>query len=448
MGYASAVLERTALIVSQTYPPDPAAVGQHMHDVAAGLAGGLVGDRSQATGLNGDVEEEKGEGWRVVTLASAKGYDDPSQRYPRKEQLDGVRVRRLRLSHFGKGSIAVRLLGGLLFCLQAGIRGLLVRRLRVVVVTTSPPMGPLVGLWLRWVRRVPFVFWAMDINPDQMIAMGKTAAGRLPAQLFEWMVVKTLRRAAAVVALDEFMAERLLAKLPEAERAGLQERMVVVPPWPAHEPVASDRAKRGRAFREAQEWVGRFVVMYSGNLSPVHPLDTALDAAALLQERGQSRVLFVFIGGGLGKEAVERVKAERGLENVVTLPYQPVEVLEESLSSADVHLVSMGEAMVGIVHPCKVYGVMAVGRPVVLVGPERSHAGRIVGEERCGYRVDHGDAAGLAELLVRLSGEAARDELEAVGETGLERSRTAYGKRLLCGRFCGVVERAALGVRG
>ncbi|MEM1212079.1 MAG: glycosyltransferase family 4 protein [Planctomycetota bacterium] len=431
--------DRTALIVSQTYPPDPAAVGQHMHDVAAGLAAG-----------------QGGGGWRMLSVASAKGYDDPSQRYPGKEDRDGVKVRRLRLSHFGKGSISVRLLGGLLFCVQAGLRGLFVRRLKVVVVTTSPPMGPLVGLWLRWVRRVPFVFWAMDINPDQMIAMGKTASGSRPARLFEWMVVKMLRRAATVVALDEFMAERLLAKLPEGERAGLEQRMVVVPPWPAHDaekdPPRPVAVRKGTAFREQQGWGGwgeRFVVMYSGNLSPAHPLDTALDAAALLQERGESagggRVLFVFIGGGLGKEEVERVKAERGLENVVTLPYQQVEVLEESLSSADVHLVSMGEAMVGIVHPCKVYGVMAVGRPVVLVGPERSHAGRIVGEEGCGYRVDHGDAAGLAELLVRLSGEAARDELERIGGVGLERSQTAYGKRLLCGRFCGLVDEAAKG---
>ena len=51
----------TVLLLSQVYVPDPASVGQHMHDAAVGL-----------------VER----GYRVVALVSARGYDDPSQRYP------------------------------------------------------------------------------------------------------------------------------------------------------------------------------------------------------------------------------------------------------------------------------------------------------------------------------------------------------------------------------
>jgi len=32
----------------------------------------------------------------------------------------------------------------------------------------------------------------------------------------------------------------------------------------------------------------------------------------------------------------------------------------------------MGEKYVWIVHPCKIYGILASGKPFILVGPEKS----------------------------------------------------------------------------
>jgi len=72
------------LIISQVYPPDPAAVGQQFGDVA---------------------EEMVRRGWQVQVWTAARGYEDPSVRYPRQELRSGVRVSRLPWSSFGKGSI-------------------------------------------------------------------------------------------------------------------------------------------------------------------------------------------------------------------------------------------------------------------------------------------------------------------------------------------------------
>src|SRR2546426_11939478 len=107
--------------------------------------------------------------------------------------------------------------------------------------------------------------------------------------------------------------------------------------------------------------------MYSGNHGPNNPFSTVLHAAARLQD--EPGLVFMFTGGGVGKPEVEAA----GLLNVRSLPYQPLEMLRYSLSAGDVHLVTMGEEVVGIVHPCKVYGAMAVARPVILLGPTDSH---------------------------------------------------------------------------
>lgn len=72
--------------------------------------------------------------------------------------------------------------------------------------------------------------------------------------------------------------------------------------------------------------------------------------------------------------------------NVQSLPYQPLDRIKYSLSAADVHLVSMGEAMVGCVHPCKFYGALALGKSIVALGPERSHVGDILADNAVGWQ--------------------------------------------------------------
>ena len=108
----------TLLVLSQVYVPDPAAVGQHMHDVAAEMAKG---------------------GYRVISIGSNRGYNDPSCKYMSREIIDGVHVRRLPMTSFGKKNIALRVIAALSFVVQVIFHGLTTRGLRGIFVSTSPP---------------------------------------------------------------------------------------------------------------------------------------------------------------------------------------------------------------------------------------------------------------------------------------------------------------------
>ena len=81
-----------------------------------------------------------------------------------------------------------------------------------------------------------------------------------------------------------------------------------------------------------------------------------------------------------------------GLRNVLCLPYQPFETLSASLSAADLHVVLMGDPYVGIVHPCKIYNVLALGIPFLYIGPGQSHVRDIIAQSISGaYAATHGD---------------------------------------------------------
>lgn len=401
----------TFLIISQVYVPDPASVGQHVADAASEMAR---------------------RGYHVVVYAAANGYDDPTKKYPRHETLDGVDVRRLPFSSFGKSSIAVRLAAQWLFIVQVLLRAIWLPRLSGIMVSTSPPFCGFAGAILSRLKGAPVKYWLMDLNPDQMIAMGKLKERSLPVRIFEFFNRSILRRAAHIVMLDRFMLERVEKK----GVAGVASKTEIMPPWPHADELISIR-HADNPFRAKHNLAGKFVVMYSGNHSPANPLKTLLDAAEHF--KNDPRIVFYCIGGGGGKKEVDdRIAA--GATNIVSLPYQPLSEIKFSLSAADCHVVSIGNEVVGIVHPCKVYGAMAVSRPILGLGPRPSHVSDLVEQNQAGWYVSHGDTDTCIRALNQML-ETPPEKLTDMGARAAQVISTTLSKKSLMGRFCDILER-------
>ncbi len=278
-------------MISQVYVPDPASVGQHMADVAEALAG---------------------RGYRVRVLTSRCGYDDPRVRYPAREQRNGVEIVRLPFSSFGKRTLAHRIVGQGLFLLQVVLHGIFARGLCKILITTSPPMASFAALAIKAIRRVPVSYWVMDLNPDQAIALGKVRSNGIAVRALRWLNARIFANAAEVIVLDRFMAERI------QKQYTVEGRLEILPPWP-HDEHLQLRGDQN-PFREAHNPEGRFVVMYSGNHSLASPLTTLIEAARRLED--DRRFLFMFVGGGQGKRAIDEAIATHGATNrrVASLP--------------------------------------------------------------------------------------------------------------------------------
>ena len=397
--------KRSYVFVTQLYVPDPNATGQHLADVA---------------------EELVRRGNDVVVYTSNRGYDNPEIVYPARERRNGVEIRRLPLSNFGKRSIAIRILGGVSFVSQAIARAVVRRRLDAVVVSTSPPMAPFAAITLRALRNARVKYWVMDVNPDQIVALGMAREDALSVRAFNWLNRRMLAAADDIVVLDRMMAERINKK------RDVREKLTILPPWPAQDP-AKLVPHEMNPFREQYVGDDRRVVMYSGNHGPSNPLDTILEAARRLAD--DPRLLFMFIGGGIGKQEVD----ETAGGNIMSLPYQPRSELRNSLSAADVHIVTVGDAVPGIVHPSKVYGAMAVGRPILLVGPPENHVADIMADHDIGWHVQHGDVDGAVRILREIA-SMPREELEAKGKRGYDAIVARGGRAAAVSRVTDVLE--------
>lgn len=396
------------LLLNQAFYPDVVSTAQHLTDLAVDL-----------------VER----GHDITAIAGRSAYDGDGALYTRNEVYKGVHIKRVRYSALGKKSRFSRAIDVTSFNLGIAAKLWFARKFDVVIVLTSPPFLALVGLLYAMWRGARFVYWIMDLNPDEAVAAGWLRKGSKTERTLEALSRSILRRSSQIVVLDRFMAQRIVAKGPRPEK------VTVLPPWP-HDSDIRPIAHEQNPFRNQQGLAGKFVVMYSGNHSPCHPLDTLLDAACRL--KNDSDIVFVFVGGGTGVEQVRRYAQRHCLKNIKQLPYQPRSQLGYSLSAADLHVVTMGNGFVGIVHPCKVYGVLCTGRPFVFIGPKMSHIGDLILQEAVGYHVEHNDVEGLIEIisLAKNLGPTEKQRIFARNRTLVEEK---LSRRILSSRLAQVI---------
>jgi colanic acid biosynthesis glycosyl transferase WcaI len=358
------------LLLNQTFYPDVVSTAQHAGDLATGL--------TQA-------------GHEVTVICNSRGYDDPKLRFPLQESWNGIKIVRVTSTAFGKSSKWRRASDFGTFMASCAFRLWSLHKVDIIVAMTSPPLISFLATLAVPARARSLVFWSMDLNPDEAIAAGWLRADSPVARLLSSMLLHSLRRADRIVVLDRFMRDRIQAKGIPAEK------VTVVPPWSQDDRVRFDLAGR-EEFRAKYKLSDKFVVMYSGNHSPCHPLETLLQAAERLAENED--VAFCFVGGGSEFGKVKERARSRGLRNVLSVPYQPLEKLSGSLSAADLHVVVMGDQYVGVVHPCKIYNVLAVNKPFLYIGPLESHVTDIIGQSDA-YVSTHGDVEGVIQNILR-----------------------------------------------
>jgi glycosyltransferase involved in cell wall biosynthesis len=271
----------------------------------------------------------------------------------------------------------------------------------------------------------------LDLNPDQAVAAGWLRGRSVAARLLDHMLLWSFRRASRIVVLDRHMSRRVRSKgVPE-------EKIVVIPPWAQDESVSYDPAGR-QEFREAHGLSDKYVVMYAGNHSPCHPLDTLLEAAARLA--AHPKVAFCFLGGGSEFEKVRHFAQRHGVGNILCLPYQPLERLSRSLSAADLHVVVMGQGFAGIVHTCKIYNVLALGIPFLYIGPAESHVTDLISTAAVNGNARvaaHGDADAVTRCI--LAGAGSRPASPSIEEM---RVAEGFSQGVLTGRMVETLEAA------
>jgi glycosyltransferase involved in cell wall biosynthesis len=332
----------------------------------------------------------------IEVLAGFPAGGHAGVKVPRSEVWSEVLIRRggLRLNFkasmlsraMGYGGYSLWLTWRLLVCTPSRAR---------LLVATNPPFAPVLVYLCALLRDQNYDVILLDVYPDGLVAVGGLRESSVIARIWRWFNRRALARADRVLVLG-----RDMAALCRSRYAVPEDKLLYTPHW---SPMVMDGRKRAEDTRlwRSLKLEGKFVVQYSGNMGLWHDIETIVRAAVLLQM--EPRVQFLMIGTGMRRKAAERLCAELGVTNMMWLPYQPKEALEDSLSCCHAALISQRAGLAGVAVPCKIYGILASGRAVLAQVPTDSEVAQVLREEKCGLVIEPGDPMALAAAIRQLA---------------------------------------------
>lgn len=384
------------IIVSEHYAPSTAATGQLIDDLSCALANLSI---------------------QTVVITATPG---PSVH----NGIPVIRTSILSVGQLRKTGILFKAVTGSAFFVETLIWLFLHSSSRdQLLLVSNPPFIGIIGILAKYLKRVQYTFLFQDLFPHSA-----QLAGILPSQgpliaIFNLLQKLVCYESKSTVVLSEDMREKV--RRSYAAKAAIN----VIHNWA---PLNHNISKRSPAnpYSSQRSTNINLCLLYSGNFGRLHDILIVLEAARLTT---QHSIHYHFVGGGSKSRLIHDYITKLSMSNVFQEGY--VSRADLSLSLQDCHLavVSLLSGAEHIAAPSKLYGILSVGRPVLLIANKNSKIAQSVIAHKFGFVVSPGDPESLARLLIYLSTNA--QILKTYGENarnyylknfGLEKSAKLY----------------------
>ena len=380
--------------------------------------------------INDLTQELIQRGHSVTVLTGIPNYPagrvfDAYQQNPKAfKQYSGARVWRVPMLARGHG--AVRLfLNYLSFVIGACVYGpwrLQGQQADVIFVfEPSPVTVGLPAILLGRIKRAPVVFWALDLWPETLAAIG---------------VVRSPRVLGWVGRLVKFIYERCTLVLGQsrgflssiAMYCSDTQKIRYFPSWAEEVFNQPDLVPAV----EVPVLEGVFNVLFAGNIGEAQDFPAVLEAAESL--KNNTAIRWLIVGDGRKSDWLREEVARRGLQgNVLLLGRFPVERMPSFYAHADALLVSLKKDPVfSMTIPGKVQSYLMAGVP--LVGMLDGEGAKVITEANSGLVCAAGDAGGLAAAVLQMAAMQTEQRLQ-LGANGRAFAQKEFGRGLLMDRL-------------
>jgi glycosyltransferase involved in cell wall biosynthesis len=354
---------------------------------------------------------------------------EPNERR-RADCIDGVRFLWIRTTPYS-GNDRRRVLNMLSYAFGA-IRAQ--RRMSPpdVVVGSSVHLAAVAAACLiGGMRRVPFVFEVRDLWPQSLIDMGALKEKSATTRALRGMERFLYRRARAVISLLPLAVDYIT-------QLGIpQEKIFFIPNGIADygERVTDPNDSARELLARINEWrrAGYLVAGYVGSHGLTNGVETLVEAARTLRDRGIRNIAFVFVGDGMQKERARQLARYHELGDVLFWQPLPKGNIPAVLDALDVNLFTLRAIAVfryGL-SSNKLFDYLASGRPIVSACDIQDMPVRASGGGIC---VPSESPEAIADALVELTsiGDAGR---RAMGQRGKHWVYENHGATALASRF-------------
>ncbi|MCE5199495.1 MAG: glycosyltransferase family 4 protein [Armatimonadota bacterium] len=398
-------------VVSELYYPEETSTGHYMTHIAEGLA----------------------QHFPVGVICCQPTYAARGTQAPWKETHNGVSIERCRATTLNKNIIPLRLVNLATISLSVFLKtAQRLRRGDVALVVTNPPLLPFLVAVACKVRGAKCILKIDDTYPEILLATGMAKPGSLIVRIMRSASRMLYENVSHITVLGRDMA--LLVR----SRSRLEpSHVTVVPNW-ADLDILHPTSKADNALLKELGLNDKFVVQCAGNMGRAQNIEAMFAAAELL--KNQDHIHFLFIGSGAKVHWMHEEVERKGLSNVTILGQQPRSDQINFLNACDVSLVSLVPNMLGVSVPSRMYNVMAVGKPIIVIADAASELAQVVNEEKIGWVTSPDDPKAIANAILDAYSDSTR--LVEMGKRARAAAESKYSTDRAVAAYTRVVSKA------
>jgi glycosyltransferase involved in cell wall biosynthesis len=337
-------------------------------------------------------------------------------RQPRRVLYKGINIIYLPSTNINKNSLAGRSINILTFMISASLKLLFSKEKNPVWALTNPPFLGILLSHICSLKKRKFIYVLLDIFPEGLVRLGKVSGENIFIKLWQRLFILALKKSEIIIVIGRDTKQFVVNLCPECH-----DKIEYIPHWQNDDlifPVDFDKNNfvSERGLKES------FVVQYSGNIGIWNEVRTMGRAV----KKNIENVFFIFVGGGIRKPELLSEFEIKKQKNVMMLPFQNNIDFNNIMAASHVHLVTLKQGLEGMAVPCKIYGILAAGRPVIALVPANSEIAYLVREENCGLVVNPDDLDGLINAISFLKdNEDIRSQMGQNGRDAFEKKYTA-----------------------
>ncbi len=314
----------------------------------------------------------------ISVFTAENSRETKNSNFVSNEIYEGVLINRVRNIGKHHGSLFNRFLFSIGFVFNCFIFLLKNRKkYDTLLITTNPPFLGILILKLKFFIRKPYVVIAYDIYPQILDKMGVLKKSSLVYAFWQWLSMKVYNNATKIISIGDDMTKIIQNEMSVNDLSKIE----LIYNWSDKNKVFPVKAINNK-FVLDHDFLGKQILLYSGTMGSTHNIEDILTAAEELSN--ESSILFLFIGSGAKEHLVKEYIKNSGNSNVVLLPFQPIEIISQTLSSASMSFVCLDSAFTGLSVPSKAYGILAAGVPIVGMMDSNSEISKTIEKFNCG----------------------------------------------------------------
>jgi len=355
---------------------------------------------------------------------AGKVFEDYKKNPKDFEHFEGVRVFRAPMLARGHGALRL-FLNYLSFVVGASVWSPWFLRGQsfdvIFVYEPSPITVGLPAIIIGRLKCAPIVFWALDLWPETLAAIGVVRSPRL----LSWvgcLVSYIYNKCTLILGQSRGF-------LSSIEKYCSNPRKIhYFPSWSEDVFSQTNIVKAP----EVPPCDGIFTVLFAGNVGEAQDLPSVLNAAEHLKDNQNIRWLIV--GDGRKSDWLQAEVKRRGLaKNVLLLGRFPVARMPSFYAQADALLVSLKrDPVFSMTIPGKVQSYLMSGLP--LIGMLDGEGAKVIQDSGAGFTCAAGDSSGLATAVLKMADLSVVQRSE-LGLCGRRYAEKEFGREILISRL-------------